>query len=69
MLSIIDFNIVNFIIYVYYPHFDGGRRRVVFELLADVALQIRPNGELCLAFIFNLSHSAMKSAKYSRHND
>ena len=69
MLSIIDFNIVNFIIYVYYPHFDGGWRRSVFEMLAEVALQIRPTGELLLAFIYNQSHSATQSDKNSRRND
>ena len=41
----------------------------VFELLDDVALQIRPDSELRLVFIFNHSHSGMKSAKYSRRND
>jgi len=69
MLSIIDFNIVNFIIYVYYPHFDGGWRRSVFEMLSEVTLQIRPDGELRLVFIDNQSHSATKSDKNSRRND
>ena len=45
------------------------RQRCIFELLADVALQIRPNVELHLAFFFNLSYSATQSAKYSRRND
>jgi len=48
---------------------DDCRRRGIFELLADVALLIRPDSELCIAFIFNLSHSAMQSTKYSRRND
>ena len=54
---------------VCFPHFDGGRRRSIFELLADVALQIRPDSELRLAFSFYLSHSVMQSTKYSRRND
>jgi hypothetical protein len=54
---------------VCYPHFVGGRRRGVFELLADMALQIRPDNDLRLDFIFNLSHSVMQSTKYSRRND
>jgi len=54
---------------MYLPHFDGGWRRSVFEMLPEVALQIRPDGELCLAFIYNQSHSATQSDKNSRRND
>jgi hypothetical protein len=43
---------------MYTPHFDGGRRRGVFEVLAATPSQIRPDETLCREFFFNLSYSA-----------
>ena len=56
-------------VFVMLSPFRGGQRRGVFELLADKALQIRPDSDLRLAFIYNLSPSAMQSGKYSRRDD
>jgi hypothetical protein len=54
---------------MYTPHFDGGRRRGVFEVLAATPSQIRPDETLRREFFFNLSYSATQSAKYWHRND